>query len=213
MARGHDAVVDELARPCRAEVAVKADRRANLRAFERRHAARHILRMARTDGGVRLQPVLRAAMAGFAADAVALLEARAAIGGVVDVAAEAHLRAARIADAEPRRDRLAACAGNQAQRAGMGTAGGRFFLPQLDFVLADDLAVAFLAAVAGGSGTGRDAKMLGRVTLGRLGGAGGCGKRDEDCGDRKADTKAKRQPGRETRTKARYYPFHARAAP
>ena len=57
-------------------------------------------------------------MAGFAADAVGELEAGAARPGRGGVAAEAHRRVARLADAEPLGDRLAARLAQHRRRRG-----------------------------------------------------------------------------------------------
>ena len=213
MARRHDAVVDELARPGAAEMAIEADARADLGVLQRDHALRHVARVAGADRGVRLDPVLRAAMARFAADTVAFLEARAARAGGIGVAAQAHRRAGGIADAQPRRDRLAARPGDDAEGARMSAARRRFFLPQLDLVLADDLAVAFLAPVAGRTGTARHAQMLRRITGCGLGGGGGGVERDEQRDEREREAQARGQPGGEARAKARNDPVHLRVAP
>src|SRR5688572_14218811 len=105
-------------------------------------------------GVVRRDPAARRAVAGFAADSLRKLEARAALGGRGGrrVAAEAGGLAGRIADPEGRRDLPPAQATKHRQRAAVRACARRGLLPGRDLVLANDLAVAFGAAVAGRAG-------------------------------------------------------------
>src|SRR3546814_15662942 len=106
MAGGHDAVIDELARVGRTEMAVEADAGARLGVVERDHAARHVGGMTRADGIMAGEPTRGGAMAGLAAAAVRGLEAgtpRSARRGP-RMAAGAPRAARRLASAEERRD-------------------------------------------------------------------------------------------------------------
>ena len=88
------------------------------------------------------QPARGGAVADPAADSVALLEAGAARPGRRRMAAEAHRRLARLADAEPLGDHLAARVAQHRISAAVRAGGGRRVLPEHDLVLADDGAVA-----------------------------------------------------------------------
>ena len=75
---------------------------------DRIHAARDVVLVRRRLGGVTLDPLLRAAVTGLAADAVAELELRPALVArhVVGVTVETDLRGARARQAEVRGDAL-----------------------------------------------------------------------------------------------------------
>ena len=105
-------------------------------------------------------PAAARPVAGFAADPVGSLEAGAARPGRGAVAAEAHRRAARFADAEALCDDLAARLGEDGRGAAMGAGGRRRVLPEHDLVLADARAVALAAAMAGGAAAGGDADEI-----------------------------------------------------
>src|SRR6185369_4562765 len=98
-------------------------------------------------------------MAGLAADAVCLQIALTPQGGggIGGMAAEAGRRGGGGAEAERGGDLLATMAGEDRIGPAVGPALRGRILPVRQFVLADDLAVAFGAAMAGGSGAGGDA--------------------------------------------------------
>src|SRR6185503_10873439 len=127
------------------------------RILERHQAARDVVGVGAADRIMARDPARGGAVAGLAADAVALLEARAARSRRGAVAAQAHRRAARLADAEPLRDHLAARLLKDRISAAVRAGGARRILPQHDLVLADDRAVAFASAVAGGAAAAGDA--------------------------------------------------------
>src|SRR5690606_9887802 len=124
------------------------------------------------------------AVAGFAADAVGGLEADAARPGRSRVAAEAHRRAGRLADAEPLGDRAGARFAKHGISAAVRAGGGRRILPEHDLVLADSRPVALAAAVAGGAAAGGDADIIARGDRdARLHGL--CGERSQQQNDRR----------------------------
>ena len=94
--------------------------------------------------------------------------AGAARSGRRRMAAEAHRRLARLADAEPLGDHLAARVAQHRIGPAVRAGGGRRVLPEHDLVLADDGAVALAAAVAGGAAAAGDAHIGGAAAgLGR----------------------------------------------
>ena len=102
MAGGHDAMGDELARLVRTEMAIEANIGADRRLVDRPQAARDILFMAGVNGSVRGEPVGRSAMAGFAADAIGLIELWPAVRRRITMATDAFGTGRDIGDAEPR---------------------------------------------------------------------------------------------------------------
>src|SRR5204862_5447305 len=104
MPRRHHAMIDELARPRAAEMAIEADARAHLRPIERGHAVHDIGGMRRADRIMRGEPAARRAVAALAPDAVLREEARAARAGRGGMAPETGGRGSRLAQPERRRD-------------------------------------------------------------------------------------------------------------
>ena len=105
-------------------------------------------------------------MAGFAADAVGGLEARAALCPAGVAWQPRHIGRGRgLADAEPLRDHLAARLAQHRIGAAVRAGRRRRILPDHQLVLADDGAVGLAAAVAGRAAAGRDADKVGAVLL------------------------------------------------
>src|SRR5262249_34413930 len=151
-----------------ADVARVAQTRARHRDRAGIHPLRHVLLVRSRRGGVVLDPLLRSAVTGLAADAVTQLELRAAaaLRDVVGVAVETDLLLRRVAEAEVRGDAFR-------DRALQGAVG-----PGVQIVLGPDLVLVERdvssglwrdLAVANARSTGRGAQMLMLRDLGLLG--------------------------------------------
>ena len=174
MARRHDLVGDELVGRRAPEVTVEATRGAGLRLVERHHAPADVRRVGCPQGVVAGDPAPRPAVAGFAADAVGNLKARAALSwrGRIGMASEAGACPLRRTEPEFRRDSLAPGLGQRAPGAAMDSRLAMRVLPSDQFVLTDGQAARGRSAMTGGAATGGDAFMDADPPAGRRLGVG-----------------------------------------
>src|SRR5690606_13134683 len=148
---------------------VEADIGSHLRILERPKPGGDVGCVGSRDRAVAGEPAARAAMAGFAADAVGKLERRAPQTGRrgVGVTAEAFPRLLGRPDAQLAGDRLAARFGQDTPGAAVGAGGARTVLPGDELVLPNGDARFDLAAMAGRSRAGGHALVHG-AHAGRL---------------------------------------------